>query len=55
MECRGANVYIRCLCCQVLMLLGYAGVYGRIDRDGVGLLQALSEGYDMFVLLFLRL
>ena len=32
------------------MLLEYDCTYGRIDRDRVGLVQALSGGYDMFVL-----
>ena len=31
---------IRCLFYQVLMLLGYACTYGRLDRDRVGLVQA---------------
>ena len=48
-------MYIRCLCYEVLTLLGYACMYGRIDRDGVGIVEALSGDYDMFVLLCLSL
>ena len=48
-------MYVRCLCYQVLTLLGYARMYGRVDGDGLGLVEALSGSDDMFVLLCLSL
>ena len=55
MGCWIASVCIRWFCYQVMTLLGYACICGRIDGDGVGLGEALSGGNDMFVLLCLSL